>query len=73
MVLETFSSISVWFYICDTRLMYAWLPTTGQPKRHLLTTGWSVFVSAKRLTAGDSVLFIRYIYKMYNKNVLGTS
>nr|ADG43137.1 auxin response factor 3 [Zea mays] len=28
------------------------------PKRHLLTTGWSVFVSAKRLVAGDSVLFI---------------
>lgn len=31
----------------------------GQPKRHLLTTGWSVFVSGKRLLAGDSVLFIR--------------
>nr|ARR29280.1 auxin response factor 6 [Cyrtomium guizhouense] len=31
----------------------------GQPKRHLLTTGWSMFVSAKRLIAGDSVLFIR--------------
>ncbi|XP_057430376.1 auxin response factor 8-like [Lotus japonicus] len=30
----------------------------GQPKRHLLTTGWSIFVSAKRLVAGDSVLFI---------------
>ncbi|KAE8706759.1 Auxin response factor 17 [Hibiscus syriacus] len=30
----------------------------GQPKRHLLTTGWSVFVSAKRLVAGDSVLFL---------------
>ncbi|CAD6246292.1 unnamed protein product [Miscanthus lutarioriparius] len=29
----------------------------GQPMRHLLTTGWSVFVSAKRLVAGDSVLF----------------
>jgi len=24
-----------------------------------LTTGWSVFVSTKRLLAGDSVLFIR--------------
>ncbi|KAJ6742646.1 AUXIN RESPONSE FACTOR 4-RELATED [Salix viminalis] len=34
----------------------------GQPKRHLLTTGWSVFVSTKRLFAGDSVLFIRYCY-----------
>ncbi|KAL3684899.1 hypothetical protein R1sor_002921 [Riccia sorocarpa] len=31
----------------------------GQPRRHLLTTGWSVFVSSKRLQAGDSVLFIR--------------
>ncbi|KAL1815730.1 hypothetical protein ACET3Z_018304 [Daucus carota] len=31
----------------------------GQPKRHLLTTGWSMFVSAKKLAAGDSVLFIR--------------
>ncbi|XXG86617.1 hypothetical protein AAC387_Pa11g1480 [Persea americana] len=30
----------------------------GQPKRHLLTTGWSVFVSAKRLIARDSVIFI---------------
>ncbi|KAJ6812249.1 auxin response factor 19-like [Iris pallida] len=31
----------------------------GQPKRHLLTTGWSLFVSGKKLFAGDSVLFIR--------------
>ncbi|KAI3814771.1 hypothetical protein L1987_14415 [Smallanthus sonchifolius] len=31
----------------------------GQPKRHLLTTGWSLFVSGKRIFAGDSVLFIR--------------
>ncbi|CAI9270616.1 unnamed protein product [Lactuca saligna] len=31
----------------------------GQPKRHLLTTGWSMFVGAKRLKAGDAVLFIR--------------
>lgn len=31
----------------------------GQPKRHLLTTGWSVFVGSKRLRAGDAVLFIR--------------
>ncbi|TYI31563.1 hypothetical protein ES332_A05G459000v1 [Gossypium tomentosum] len=33
----------------------------GKPKRHLLTTGWSLFVSGKRLFAGDSVLFIRYM------------
>lgn len=32
---------------------------SGKPKRHLLTTGWSLFVSGKRLFAGDSVLFIR--------------
>ncbi|KAI4374936.1 hypothetical protein MLD38_012871 [Melastoma candidum] len=31
----------------------------GQPKRHLLTTGWSLFVGSKRLRAGDSLLFIR--------------
>ncbi|KAK7358466.1 hypothetical protein VNO77_00394 [Canavalia gladiata] len=31
----------------------------GKPKRHLLTTGWSLFVSRKRLLAGDSVLFVR--------------
>ncbi|EPS64438.1 hypothetical protein M569_10340, partial [Genlisea aurea] len=31
----------------------------GQPKRHLLTTGWSMFVGSKRLRAGDSVLFVR--------------
>ncbi|KAK4276518.1 hypothetical protein QN277_014659 [Acacia crassicarpa] len=31
----------------------------GQPKRHLLTTGWSLFVGSKRLKAGDAVLFIR--------------
>ncbi|XP_042494113.1 auxin response factor 5 [Macadamia integrifolia] len=31
----------------------------GKPKRHLLTTGWSLFVGAKRLRAGDAVLFIR--------------
>lgn len=31
----------------------------GQPRRHLLTTGWSVFVSAKRLVAGDAFIFLR--------------
>jgi hypothetical protein len=38
----------------------------GQPKRHLLTTGWSLFVGAKRLKAGDSVLFIRSAFKPSN-------
>lgn len=31
----------------------------GQPRRHLLTTGWSLFVSQKRLVSGDAVLFLR--------------
>eukprot|EP00250_Pteridium_aquilinum_P011823 c20330_g1_i1 orf=342-2801(+) len=31
----------------------------GHPRRHLLTTGWSVFVSHKRLSAGDAVIFLR--------------
>ncbi|CAN1249514.1 Auxin response factor 4 [Linum perenne] len=31
----------------------------GQPRRHLLTTGWSIFVSQKRLVFGDAVLFLR--------------
>ncbi|XWS28421.1 hypothetical protein CRYUN_Cryun25bG0067400 [Craigia yunnanensis] len=31
----------------------------GQPRRHLLTTGWSLFVNQKNLIAGDAVLFLR--------------
>ncbi|XP_042505266.1 auxin response factor 4 isoform X1 [Macadamia integrifolia] len=31
----------------------------GQPRRHLLTTGWSTFVSQKNLVSGDAVLFLR--------------
>ncbi|KAL2938261.1 Auxin response factor 4 [Bienertia sinuspersici] len=31
----------------------------GQPRRHLLTTGWSIFVSQKNLVSGDAVLFMR--------------
>ncbi|XP_073105900.1 auxin response factor 1 isoform X2 [Elaeis guineensis] len=30
----------------------------GQPKRHLLTTGWSTFVNAKKLVAGDAFIFL---------------
>lgn len=41
-------------------LTFLWCIFAGQPKRHLLTTGWSVFVSAKRLVTGDSVIFIRF-------------
>ncbi|GFP79312.1 auxin response factor 9 [Phtheirospermum japonicum] len=31
----------------------------GQPRRHLLTTGWSTFVTSKRLVAGDTFVFMR--------------
>ncbi|KAL8130676.1 hypothetical protein V2J09_019831 [Rumex salicifolius] len=31
----------------------------GQPRRHLLTTGWSIFVSQKNLVSGDAVLFLK--------------
>ncbi|CAM0882049.1 unnamed protein product [Alopecurus aequalis] len=31
----------------------------GQPRRHLLTTGWSAFVHKKKLVSGDAVLFLR--------------
>uniref|UniRef100_A0A1J3H538 Auxin response factor n=4 Tax=Noccaea caerulescens TaxID=107243 RepID=A0A1J3H538_NOCCA len=31
----------------------------GQPRRHLLTTGWSTFVTSKRLVAGDGFVFLR--------------
>ncbi|CAA3008681.1 auxin response factor 9-like isoform X1 [Olea europaea var. sylvestris] len=31
----------------------------GKPSRHLLTTGWSTFVTSKRLVAGDSFVFLR--------------
>lgn len=31
----------------------------GQPRRHLLTTGWSAFVNKKKLVCGDAVLFLR--------------
>ncbi|KAH9621637.1 hypothetical protein KSS87_004074 [Heliosperma pusillum] len=31
----------------------------GQPRRHLLQSGWSVFVNSKRLVAGDAFIFLR--------------
>ncbi|MCH91606.1 auxin response factor 9-like, partial [Trifolium medium] len=31
----------------------------GHPRRHLLTTGWSTFVTSKRLVAGDTFVFLR--------------
>ncbi|CAN1346162.1 Auxin response factor 11 [Linum perenne] len=34
----------------------------GHPRRHLLTTGWSSFVNAKKLVAGDEFVFLRYYW-----------
>ncbi|XP_020575216.1 auxin response factor 3-like isoform X2 [Phalaenopsis equestris] len=31
----------------------------GDPRRHLLTTGWSAFINKKNLVSGDAVLFLR--------------
>ncbi|GLT53943.1 hypothetical protein SLA2020_271770 [Shorea laevis] len=31
----------------------------GHPRRHLLTSGWSTFVTAKKLVAGDACIFLR--------------
>ncbi|MQL96263.1 hypothetical protein Taro_028936 [Colocasia esculenta] len=33
----------------------------GQPRRHLLQSGWSVFVSSKKLVAGDAFIFLRFV------------
>ncbi|CAI9772872.1 unnamed protein product [Fraxinus pennsylvanica] len=35
------------------------LYSIGQPRRHLLTTGWSIFVSQKNLVLGNAILFLR--------------
>ncbi|KQK03480.1 auxin response factor 1 isoform X3 [Brachypodium distachyon] len=31
----------------------------GQPRRHLLTTGWSTFVTSKKLVYGDAFVYLR--------------
>ncbi|XP_040379889.1 auxin response factor 1 isoform X2 [Oryza brachyantha] len=31
----------------------------GQPRRHLLTTGWSTFVTSKKLISGDAFVYLR--------------
>ncbi|XP_027190526.2 auxin response factor 5-like [Cicer arietinum] len=31
----------------------------GRPKRHVLSSGWNLFVRSKRLKVGDTVIFIR--------------
>lgn len=40
---------------------------TGQPRRHLLQSGWSHFVSSKKLVAGDAFIFLRFtIFFIFN-------
>jgi len=62
---EKFSFGSFWFVLLTSGLMF--LPLIyfpfypGQPRRHLLTTGWSTFVTSKRLVAGDTFVFLRYV------------
>lgn len=45
-------------YVVTLSLVYE---TLGQPRRHLLQSGWSVFVSSKRLVAGDAFIFLRSV------------
>ncbi|XLS58462.1 hypothetical protein HN51_008217 [Arachis hypogaea] len=37
----------------------------GQPRRHLITTGWSTFVASKRLVAGDPFVFLRIKFHVF--------
>jgi len=51
------SSCSYFFFSYDW-----WVELiSGQPRRHLLQSGWSVFVSSKRLVAGDAFIFLRFV------------
>ncbi|KAE9598268.1 putative transcription factor ARF family [Lupinus albus] len=56
----------------------------GEPKRHLLTSGWSTFVNSKKLVAGDACIFlsgengelcigIRRAKRQHNKESASTS
>lgn len=38
----------------------------GQPKRHLLTSGWSTFVTSKKLAAGDECIFLRFSLSLHS-------
>ena len=73
-VLSVIISLHVLLYISRERLLHNLLNTVlnaGQPKRHLLTTGWVVFVSSKKPVAGDFVLFYLVCsYFQYSKQSL---
>ena len=59
--------MSILFNFCSLNLLcrqrvFCWLMfVSGQPRRHLLQSGWSVFVSSKRLVAGDAFIFLRFV------------
>lgn len=56
------------FFICllTEVVIKLYLPlSAGQPRRHLLQSGWSVFVSSKRLVAGDAFIFLRFACTFY--------
>lgn len=57
-----YSTVLSLFFIY-IKVLLSWLnwctQQPGQPRRHLLTTGWSTFVTSKRLVAGDSFVFLR--------------
>jgi len=46
---------------CDVTICPLIMNISGQPRRHLLQSGWSVFVSSKRLVAGDAFIFLRLV------------
>lgn len=43
----------------------------GQPKRHLLTSGWSTFVTSKKLFAGDACVFVRFSFSLHSLSFEG--
>lgn len=51
---QVFSILTFWI-----KLLVLLNENVGQPKRHLLTTGWSTFVTSKKLVAGDEFIFLR--------------
>lgn len=61
--------ISIYLILCSLRhcviklllLLMFCDDVPGQPRRHLLQSGWSVFVSSKRLVAGDAFIFLRFV------------
>lgn len=64
---------NIWFYLAflSFTLVYVLyiLLNVGQSRRHLIRNGWSRFVSAKKLVAGDTLIFVRLLCSP--SNVLG--